>query len=105
MSVQARTFSDDRRSDFAPDAGRAWRTGLTSTGIAVVVNLVILGVARLTGAAMVVQPSQDAAAMTIGVGAVVVTVAVPMLVATLLLLTVRRWGARAWRALATAGLV
>jgi len=105
ISVTAHSESVERTSGPTPGVWRAWRTGLASVGVALSANLVVLGLARLAGADMVVQPTQQAAAITIGVGAVAATVATPMLVATFLLLVVRRWGARAWRALATTGLV
>ena len=98
MSVAAPSTLEPNTLAFTPSAGRTWRTGLTSTCIAVAVNLAVLGVALRVGAAMV------AAQNSIGVFAVSVMTVVPLLVATLVLRTLRRWGARAWRVLATTGL-
>jgi hypothetical protein len=72
---------------------------VTSIGIALAANLAVLGVALLAGAEMV------AAKTSIGVFFVAANTVVPLLVATLILLPLRRWGARAWRVLATTGLV
>jgi Family of unknown function (DUF6069) len=85
-------------------AALAWRTGAWSAGIAIVINLIVLGLGRLAGADMSVQPPGSPAPMTIGVAQVVATVLVPLLVATGLLIAVRRRGARAWRLLAAVGL-
>ena len=83
---------------FTPSVGRTWRTGLTSIGIALAANLAVLAVAVLAGADMV------AAQMSIGAFFVAMNTVVPLLIATLVLLPLRRWGARAWRVLATTGL-
>lgn len=83
---------------FTPSAGRTWCTGLTSIGIALAANLAVLAAALLAGAEMV------AAQTSIGVLFVAVNTVLPLLVATLVLLPLRRWGARAWRVLATTGL-
>jgi hypothetical protein len=82
----------------------AWRTGAWSAGIAIIINLIVLGLGRLAGADMSVQPPGSPAPMIIGVVQVVATVLVPLLVATLLLMAVRGRGARAWRILAAVGL-
>jgi hypothetical protein len=82
----------------------AWRTGALSAGIAIVINLIVLGLGRVAGADMNVQPPGSPAPMTIGVLQVVATVLVPLLVATVLLIAVRGRGARAWRLLAAVGL-
>ena len=84
---------------------RAWQAGLTSTAVAAATNLGVLAVARLAGADMVVQPQSTDQAITVGAGSVVVMTVVPLLLATLLLLPLRRWGPAAWRALALGGLV
>ncbi|MEO6143711.1 MAG: DUF6069 family protein [Dermatophilaceae bacterium] len=99
------SVSDAPSSMVSPSVSSTWRTGLTSVGIALVANLVVLGVARLAGADMLVQRSETVTAMMIGVGPVSVLTVGPMLLATLLLLPLRRWGARAWHALAVTGLV
>jgi small-conductance mechanosensitive channel len=78
---------------------------LTSAAIALAGNLVVLVVARLTGADMLVQRDQATAPMTIGVVPVALTTVAPTLLATALLQATRRRGPRAWRALAVAGLV
>ena len=83
---------------FTPSVGRTWRTGLTSIGIALAANLAVLAVAVLAGTEMV------AAQMSINAFFVAVTTVVPLLIATLVLLPLHRWGAKAWRALATTGL-
>ena len=85
-------------------AGLAWRTGAWTAGIAIGINLIVLGVGRVAGADMSVQPPGSAAPMIIGVVPVVATVLVPLLIATALLIVVRRRGARAWRLLAAVGL-
>ena len=87
-----------------PSAGRAWRTGLIITGTALVANTVVLAAARMAGADMIVQ--RDAAtAVTIGVGSVALMTALPIMLATILLLALRRRAARAWGALAVMGLL
>lgn len=105
MSTEAHAPAARTQSDFFPSAGATWRSGLTSAAVALVLNLVILAVARLAGADMLMQRDETVAAMSIGVGPVATFTVVPMLLATALLLPLRRRGARAWRALATAGLV
>ncbi len=98
MSIAVLTTSERTSPAFAPSAGRTWRTGLTSIGIALAANLVVLAVALQAGAEMV------AAQTSIGVFFVAVNTVVPLLIATLVLLPLRRWGAGAWRVLATTGL-
>lgn len=89
----------------AASSGDTWRTGLLSIAIALPANLLVLGLARLAGADMQVRPDRTAAAMTIGIGLVTVSTVLPMLLATTALLPLRRWGPRAWHALAWTGLV
>ncbi len=98
MSIAVLTTSERTSPAFAPSAGRTWRTGLTSIVIALAANLAVLAVAVLAGAEMV------AAKMSINAFFVAVNTVVPLLIATLVLLPLRRWGARAWRVLATTGL-
>ena len=98
MSIAAPSTFERNSLAFAPSAGRTWRTGLASICIALAANLAVLAVALLAGAEMV------AAQTSIGVFFVSVYTVVPLLVATLVLLPLRRWGARAWRVLATTGL-
>ena len=98
MSTADPLTSERTTLGFTPSAGRTWRTGLTSICIALAANLAVLAVAVLAGAEMV------AAQTSIGVFLVSVNTVVPQLVATLVLLPLRRWGARAWRVLATTGL-
>lgn len=81
-----------------------WRTGLLSIAVALLANLLVLGLARLAGADMQVRPDPTVAAMTIGIGLVAVSTVLPMLLATVALLALRRWGPRAWHALAWTGL-
>lgn len=90
---------------FAPSAATTWRTGLLSIAVALTANLVLLGLALLAGAEMQVRRDPTGVAVTIGVGLVAVSTVLPMLLATLALLPLRRWGPLAWRALALAGLV
>ncbi len=99
MSTTAPSTSERTSPAFTPSAGRTWGTGLTSIGIALAANLAVLAVALQAGAEMV------AAQTSIGVFFVAANTVVPLLVATLVLLPLRRWGARAWRVLATTGLV
>lgn len=89
----------------APSASRAWRIGLTSIAIALVGNLAILAAARLTGAEMEVPYNEAAETMTVGIGSAALMTVAPTLLATLLLVGLRRRGTGAWRALATIGLV
>ena len=98
MSIAAPSTFERNSLAFTPSAGRTWRTGLTSICIALAANLAVLAVAVLAGAEMV------AAQTSIGVFVVSVNTVVPLLVATLVLLPLRRWGARAWRVLVTTGL-
>lgn len=90
---------------FAASSPDTWRTGLLSIAVAVTANLLILGLARLAGADMQVRPDPSMPAMTIGIGLVAVSTVLPMLLASVALLPLRRWGSRAWRALAWTGLV
>ncbi|MGW6132443.1 DUF6069 family protein [Cellulomonas sp. NPDC055163] len=85
-------------------AATTWRTGLTVAGVAVVVNLLVLVVSRAVGADFLVQQTPDAPATEVTFVMVGVMTVVPVLLATALLLLLRRWGARAWRALAAVGL-
>lgn len=85
--------------------GRTLRTGMTSLAVALAANLVILAVARLLGADMTVHRPGAGSPMTIGIGPVTVATVLPVLIATLLLLPLRRRVARAWRPMAYAGLV
>jgi len=92
------------RSEAGLSAALAWRTSAWTAGIAIAINLIVLGLGRVAGADMSVQPPGSPAPMTIGVVQVVATVLVPLLVATGLLIATRRRGARAWRLLAIVGL-
>lgn len=98
-SVPARSSAPLRVS-----AATTWRTGLTVAGIALVANLLVLVAARALGADFLVQQTPDAAATEVSFVMVAVMTVVPVLVATALLLVLRRWGARAWRTLAAVGL-
>jgi hypothetical protein len=97
-ATAALATSERTSSAFNPSTRYTWRTGLTSIGIALAANLTVLGVALLVGAEMV------AAQTSISGLFVAATTVVPLLAATLVLLPLRRWGARAWRVLATTGL-
>ncbi|WP_258725810.1 DUF6069 family protein [Cellulomonas sp. NS3] len=85
-------------------AATTWRTGLVAAGVALVANLLVLVVSRALGADHLVRQTPDAAASEVTFVMVVVMTVVPLLVATALLLPLRRWGARAWRTLAAVGL-
>ncbi|MFS0699098.1 DUF6069 family protein [Cellulomonas sp. 179-A 4D5 NHS] len=98
-SVPARSSAPLRVS-----AATTWRTGLTVAGIALVANLLVLVAARALGADFLVQQTPDAAATEVTFVMVAVMTVVPVLVATALLLVLRRRGARAWRTLAVVGL-
>ena len=98
MTTATPATSEHSSPAFTPSAVHTWGTGLTSIGIALTANLSVLAVALLAGVEMV------AAQNSIGVFFVAANTVVPLLVATLVLLPLRRWGARAWRALATTGL-
>lgn len=98
MTTTTPATSESRSFEFTPSAVRTWRTGLISIGIALAANLTILAGALVARAEMV------AAQTSIGVLLVVANTVAPLLVATLALLPLRRWGARAWRVLAATGL-
>ncbi len=98
MAIATPATSERTSPAFTPSTGHTWGTGLTSIGIALAANLTVLAVALLTGADMV------AAQMSIGAFFVAMNTVVPLLIATLVLLPLRRWGAGAWRVLATTGL-
>ena len=85
-------------------ASLAWRTGGGAAGLACAADLMVLGIGRLVGADMRVQPPGSSSMLAIGPELVVVTAIVPLVPATLLLAAVRRHGSRAWRLLATTGL-
>jgi Family of unknown function (DUF6069) len=87
-----------------PNVADTARSGATSAGLAIATNLAVLGFATLAGADMVVRQSASQPAMQISSLSVAVTILVPVLAGTLLLIPARRWGARGWRALSTAGL-
>ncbi len=86
-------------------AARGWRAGLIATATALAANIALLYTARGLGADMAVRRVETEAAMTIGIGTVTLMTLLPMLLATALLLPLRRWGPRAWRLLAAVGLV
>ena len=88
-----------------PSAASTWRTGAASAAAALAGNAVLLVVARAAGADLLVRRALGEPAQGVGLGAVAVMTLAPVLLATLVLLLVRRWGARAWRALAVVGLV
>ncbi|MBB2922289.1 DUF6069 family protein [Cellulomonas cellasea] len=98
-SVTARTSAPLHVS-----AAATWRTGLVAAGIAGLANLVVLAVAGALGADLLVRQTPDAAATEVTFGMVAVMSVAPIVLATVVLLVLRRWGARAWRALAAVGL-
>ena len=98
MSTAAPSTSERTNPGFSPSASYTWRTGLISISVALAANLALLAVALLAGAEMV------AAQTSIGATFVALNTVGPLLIATLILLPMRRRGARAWRALATTGL-
>lgn len=99
------TIAEEETSTRSVGAATAWRTGFTAAGIALAASLVVLLVARLSGADMVARPPQTDATTTIGVLSVAVVTVVATLVGSLLLVLLRRrGGARAWLALAWIGL-
>ena len=105
MSVHELPTATSHASPFAPGTARTWQTGLTSGTAALATNAVVFAVARAAGADMLVRREVTEPAMAVGLGTVAAMTLVPMLAATLLLLAVRRWGPRSWRALAVIGLV
>lgn len=83
---------------------RIWRTGLVAAVAAIVINLVVLTIARLAGADLIVEvPGQEP--REVGVVEVVAVTGLAVLVGTGILYAVRRRGAAAWRGLAALGLV
>lgn len=97
---------DTVRSGMRPShTASAWRAGMLTAVLAVVLALVVLGVALLAGADMKVQPSGGRESMAVGVVPVVVTVLLAVTLGTALLAVLSRRGAKWWRTLAVAGLV
>lgn len=86
-------------------AARGWRAGLIASVGALAANIALLYLARGFGTDMVVRRAETEAAMTIGIGAIALMTLLPMLLATSLLLPLRRWGPRAWHLLAAVGLL
>lgn len=86
-------------------AARGWRAGLIASAAALAANITLLYLARGLGADMAVRRAETEAVMTIGIGTVTLMTLLPMLVATLLLPLLRRWGPRAWHLLAAVGLL
>ncbi|USQ76436.1 DUF6069 family protein [Ornithinimicrobium cryptoxanthini] len=86
-------------------AALAWRTGLWSVATALTVNITVLVLARGLGADMLLRRAETEPPMAIGVGMIALMTIAPMLLATLLLLRLRRSGTRAWRVLAVIGLM
>lgn len=105
MSVNETPTAASSTPTFALSAALTWRTGLTSGAAALAANAVLFAVARAAGADMLVRRDVSEPGMAIGLGTVAVTTLAPMLAGTLMLLAVRRWGPRSWRALAVIGLV
>lgn len=99
MSVPARTSAP-----LAAGAATTWRTGLVAAGIAGLANVVVLVSAGALGADLLVRQTPDAAATEVSIGMVAVMSVAPVVLATVVLLVLRRWGARAWRVLAAVGL-
>lgn len=84
-------------------SGAGW-VGLTSIAVTLTANLGVLGVAQLAGADMAVQRSQTEQ-FTVGPGSVAMMTVAPLLIATILLLPLHRWGPKAWHGLAWTGLL
>ncbi|NAZ76318.1 hypothetical protein GTQ99_12975 [Kineococcus sp. T13] len=80
------------------------RVGALAAGCALVANLLALLVGRLAGADMVVG-RPGSAGQEVGPAPVVVATLVGLAAGTVLLLVLRARGARAWTAVAVAGLV
>lgn len=89
----------------SPSAWSAWRTGGLSALVALVANLVVLVTGTAAGAEMSVLAAGAGQPMTVNAAMVVATTLLPLLLATGVLVLVHRRGARAWRLLASAGLV
>lgn len=97
---------DAVRSGVRPShTASVWRAGMLTAVLAVVLALVVLGVALLSGADMNVQPSGGRQSMPVGVVPVVFTVLLAVALGTALLAVLGRRGAKWWRTLAVAGLV
>lgn len=94
----------DAQSVMLP-AAWGWRAGLIASAAALAANIALLYVARGLGVDMAVRRAETEAAMTIGIGTVTLMTLLPMLLATSLLLPLRRWGPQAWRLLAAVGLL
>lgn len=86
-------------------AARGWRAGLIASAAALAADITLLYLARGLGADMAVRRAETEAVMTIGIGTVTLMTLLPMLVATLLLPLLHRWGPRAWHLLAAVGLL
>lgn len=105
MRVAASLLSASRIAGSPLSAVGAWRAGLTAIAGALVTNVIVVVVARALGADMLVRTDLTQPAMAVGFGMVALLTVVPMLLGTLLLLPLRRRGAKAWRVLAVVGLV
>ncbi|MBA3989675.1 MAG: hypothetical protein H0X54_01350 [Propionibacteriales bacterium] len=105
MSSITRKLAAGDRPTTHPSVGSAALVGAKSAGASLAANLAVLGVATLAGADMLVRPDANKPVMQVGVILVAATTLLPLLLATMLLIPARRWGARGWRALAVAGLV
>lgn len=107
MSDRAATLPGSGTSDSRVmlPAARGWHAGLIAGAAALAANITVLYLARGLGADMAVRRAETEAAMTIGIGMVSLMTLLPMLLATSLLVPLRRWGPRAWHLLAAVGLV
>ena len=83
-------------------AGAAVRPGVVALVTAVVVNVLIVVVGRATGADLTV--TQRGVATVVGFPAVIALTVVPLVIGTVVLALVGRWGAHAWNLLGWAGL-
>ncbi|OYO22098.1 hypothetical protein CGZ93_09345 [Enemella dayhoffiae] len=96
------TIGNTKESRTAP-RGLA-RAVLPAAGIALVANLIVYAAARALGVDLLVQPPTATTPEQVTAIPVAVMSVVPMLLALLLALAVRRWAPRSWLVLAWLGL-
>ena len=91
----------------AASVGRGLGAAAKTTGatavLAVVANVAVYAISRALGADFAVAPP-GRPGLTIGVGLVLVTSVVPLVLGGLALAVASRWGAKGWRVVAWAGL-
>lgn len=81
-----------------------WRTGGLAVAASLAGNVIVWAVTSVAGADMMVRPTGAAEPMKVNVGWVVASTALPLLVATVLMVLLRHRGAATWRMLAWVGL-